>query len=194
MRVIFESFTEEKDRYRTRSYCQGGNWSDAEYTADPDIRPFLRSINQLPFAFCKWMSCSGSFNDHQRDGIYSLAKGANNHRFGVRVDEPQGYAVLRIDESHFAWRWLNKLLLTTPESLITPFSNNEMGNVIDIDETPHANTYTFQVFVPEQLRCPNPKDKEYMARIWKGLARKVENGEPADSALEDLVGKALGLD
>lgn len=194
--MMFEDFATEKEHYRTNESDYSNPWGCA-FDVDRDILPFVYAVNSLPFAFTKGMSCSGSFEDHASiggNGIlyetsvfdklvessnpnyeFPLKTSSRNERFGARLHEPQGYAVLRVDTRHEQWSALEATLQAEPNSLLLEQDKWERADLRDLDKTPHAKTMSYQIFLPEEQRQDNPKDKSHMRFIWFFLAHKISS-------------------
>lgn len=152
------------------------------------------AVNSLPFAFSKGMSCSGSYVDHTTvDGlklagnliltepeilvsgtrVFYLQNHGQNERFGIRVGEPQGYAVLRANQAHEGWQTLENMLQAIPDSALTVDSKWAREDTKDEDHTPNTSTYCYQVFLLEEHTNGDFDSLSYMSAIWSELAYKI---------------------
>jgi hypothetical protein len=188
MTRYFSCFEEEKEFYKKKRITIPpiqtpvfGYWWDQldrlMQRVDPDIKPFIQTVNSLPFAYSKGMSCSGSFSDHHvlkdQKAEYTLCVGGHNMRFGIRLSEPQGYAVLRVNQQAKQCQEFLNLLARVPHSALTAHTQGDRHEIIDTDRTPHAQTVYYQVFVPPTLQVKYPEDTTYMTKLWQSLTRDI---------------------
>lgn len=176
----FANFATEKKYYQHNDpgYMWGSHWGGIEDSLDRDIRTFIGVINALPYTFSKGMCCSGSYQDHHdlfSENAYEfhLSKGSHNGRFGIRLNEPQGYAVIRMNDLSTDSSKLRKILERAPLSVLLPSTKGECSDMVDNDITPGACTYTYQIFMPPHQRLPLPNDQEYMGRIWRNIVVNI---------------------
>jgi hypothetical protein len=176
----FSCFEEEKNFY-TKKHCflvGKGIWQIVDdRQIDSDIYPFIQTINLLPYAFCKGQSCSGSYNDHQlqKDGKneYALWTNGLNTKFGIRIQEPQGFAIIRIHDANPQSKKLQEILSHAPLCAMQSLKHSERQDYQDLDRTPLTDTYSFQLFLPPTARVKHPEDTQYLTKIWKKLTSEL---------------------
>ena len=171
----FANFATEKEYFRLNPVCDRESaWGTIDEYVDYDIRTFISVINALPYTFSKGMCCSGSFRDHGwSEASYQLTSKGRNGRYGVRVEEPQGYAVLRMNDGVSDAAKLRALLARAKLSVLLPSANGERRDMMDTDVTPRVNTYTYQIFLPIEQRVSLPEDQDYMGRVWRKLVTDI---------------------
>jgi hypothetical protein len=171
---MFRTFAEEKEHRRTNR-CMGSAWGKISPPntmdgIDPDILPFIGIINGRPDTYSKGMSCSGSFQDHQRYLMHV-------NDYGVDRSRNQGYAILRVDSAHPKFPLLETILTLVPDSSLGPIGNEDPDD--EQQQQQNIVTLAYQIFVPDAVQVPGHEHHEtYMTRIWQNLALAIMSGNP----------------
>lgn len=177
--IVFKTFQEEK-AFRKDNLPDELPWgkipilSGSELT-DSDLILFLHQINQLPFAYTKGESCSGSFLDHKNSYVSNV-----DSKYGLDSTYPQGYCILRVDVLDSNFKTLRDILLKPEGSTL-----NDLGYATD---TPSLYTdmdlfaqhkrgvHTFAYQVPalnEVLDPTHPEHEYYLTKVWKDLTNQI---------------------
>lgn len=167
--VKMKSFQDEKMFYRDNKPDCGQAWEgiftqDVFYgwePVDPDIYSFLVLLNTFPFMYSAGMSCSGSLKDHKGFLV------ANNGRFGIDVEAPQGYCVIRVDKSQEGWEKFKRLLTRVPHSKLTSSLNWVREDCRYLNQFPASD---YRDLVSYQIFTGDGKVRgDVVANVWRDL-------------------------
>ena len=171
---VFQNFEEEKAYARTHRLFFDP-WENI-FGADQDIIPVLLVMNQLPFAYTHYMSCSGSYRDH---GMFSSTLKTLfdiNGQEVTRRTDPQGYFTFRLKTSEERAKRLRDILIspfeTTIETEMIQLSDSNYKEVIQEDTS--VQSMLFRMFIPKKVVEYTDHQKiGDMSYKWNELAARI---------------------